>query len=152
MNIFSRRRVFGLTVLLAMMTTTSLTACGQAQDAGGAGDGQSLTVMEPVSGATVTLPFRVRLDSSVPLGPTESGKHHVHIWFDDNEADYLIVESDVTQVTTAPSGQHTMHVSLRNANHSAAGVEATIPVTVGGGVPASPQSGASQTAPDTYSY
>lgn len=150
MNLFSRRRVLGLTVLLAMMTTTSLAACDEAQNADGAG--QSLTVVEPVSGANVTLPLRVRLDSSVPLGPTESGEHHVHVWFDDNEADYLIVESDVTQVTTAPAGQHTMHVSLRNANHSAAGVEAAVPVTVGGGAPAKPQSSASQTAPDTYGY
>src|SRR5688572_32600718 len=35
-----------------------------------------------------------------------------------------------TEITEAPSGEQTMHISLRNANHSAAGVEATTKLTI----------------------
>jgi hypothetical protein len=112
-----------------------LVACGDggSDGSGGSGGGMTVTVLEPAAGANVSVPFTVKVDSSVPLGPTESGKHHVHIWFDDDEDNYLIVEADTTQVDAAPTGEHVMHVSLRNANHSAAGVEATTRVVVGEG-------------------
>jgi hypothetical protein len=135
-----------------------LAACTGTNGATSADNGKlSVVVVEPASGARVSTPFTVKIDSSVPLGPSESGRHHVHIWFDDNESDYLIVESDTTQVTKAPAGQHTMHVSLRNANHSPAGAEASTPVTVGsGGGPTSSSGGdgASPTSSDAnpYSY
>ncbi|PWU56108.1 hypothetical protein DLJ47_07655 [Micromonospora sp. S4605] len=137
----------------------TLTACtGTNAATEGDGGGPSVIVVEPASGATVPTPFTVKIDSNVPLGPSESGQHHVHIWFDDNESDYLIVESDTVQITAAPAGQHTMHVSLRNANHSPAGAEATTPITVGGGGPVPSSSaggdGASPTSAgtDPYSY
>jgi hypothetical protein len=88
-------------------------------------------VLEPADGATVTVPFTIKVRSSVPLGPTESGRHHVHIWFDANENDYQVVESDSLQVTDLPAGQHTVHVSLRNANHSPAGADTQTTVVVG---------------------
>jgi hypothetical protein len=114
-----------------------LVACGGEEnaggDGGGAGGGLALTVLEPAAGADVSVPFTVTVDTSVPLGPSESGRHHVHIWFDDDEDNYLIVESDTTRVNAAPTGAHVMHVSLRNANHSAAGVEATTRVVVAEG-------------------
>jgi hypothetical protein len=135
----------------ALMAT--LTACGGTANSAGGDSGLSVTVVEPVSGATVAVPFTVKVDSNVPLGPTESGKHHVHIWFDDNEAAYLVVESNTVQITDAPAGQHTMHVSLRSANHSPAGAEATTPVTIGGGAPGggTPPVSSSPTA-DPYGY
>ena len=132
-----RIRLLAVALLAA---ATVLTACGSGDstDAGNAGGGGgggdlSVAVVEPASGAKVATPFQVRVDSSVPLGPSESGQHHVHIWFDDNDDDYVVVEADTTQVTEVSPGDHTMHVSLRNANHSATGVEATVPITVGGG-------------------
>ncbi|RZU76188.1 hypothetical protein EV384_4818 [Micromonospora kangleipakensis] len=140
----------------AMLAT--LAACTGTNGATGGDSGKlSVIVAEPVSGATVSIPFTVKVDSSVPLGSSESGQHHVHIWFDDNETDYLIVESNTTQITDAPSGQHTMHVSLRNANHSPAGAEATTPITIGsGGVhvpsPSAAGEGTSPTTSDPYTY
>jgi hypothetical protein len=122
-----------------LLTGAGLVACGDGESAtgtGGSGGGMTVTVLEPASGADVSVPFTVRVETSVPLGPTESGRHHVHIWFDDNDEDYLIVESDTTEVSAAPAGEHVMHVSLRNANHSPAGVEATSPITVGDGASA----------------
>jgi hypothetical protein len=134
MNRFLRR----LAPAAAAVLLATVTACSGAEGTAAEGGDLSLSIAEPVSGANVAVPFTVKLESSVPLGPTESGKHHVHIWFDDNESDYLVVESDTVQITEAPAGQHTMHVSLRNANHSPAGKEVTTPLAIGGGAPASP--------------
>jgi hypothetical protein len=152
--------MLALAAAAAMVAT--LAACSGTDSSAGGDGNLSISVVEPTSGAAVTVPFTVRLNSSVPLGPTESGKHHVHIWFDDNEAQYLIVESDTVQISNAPAGTHTMHVSLRNANHSPAGAEATTPVTIGdapgdgtgGTTPASPaaSSPASSPASDPYNY
>lgn len=133
MNRFLRR----LAPAAAAVLMATITACSGSEGTAAEGSDLSLSIVEPASGATVAAPFNVKLESSSPLGPSESGKHHVHIWFDDNEADYVIVESDTVQITDAPAGQHTMHVSLRNANHSPAGKEVTTPLTIGG-APASP--------------
>jgi hypothetical protein len=149
-----------LKIAIGVAMLATLAACTGPNGATGGDSGElSVLVVEPVSGTTVSTPFTVKVDSSVPLGPSESGQHHVHIWFDDNESDYLIVESSTTRITDAPSGQHTMHVSLRNANHSPAGAEATTPITVGGGGgPApSPSAGGDGGSPtysgtDPYSY
>jgi hypothetical protein len=94
----------------------------------------------------------VKVESSVPLGTTESGEHHIHVWFDDKANDYQVVEADNVQVDSGKlgSGQHVIHASLRNANHSAAGAEAeaTVMVSTGGGAPAS----TSPTPTDTGGY
>lgn len=114
----------------------TLTACGQDAGSGGTGTGDSglsVSIVEPASGASVSVPFTVKVQSSVPLGTTESGKHHVHVWFDENSSDYMVVESDSVQVTNLSAGSHVVHVSLRNANHSAAGAENQTTVMVGGG-------------------
>ena len=141
----NRREVskFGVTALVAIMTAALPAACGSTDDSGA----MSLSVREPAASATVTVPFAVAIDSSVPLGDEASGLHHVHLYFDGNSNDYLIVESTNVQVTNAPPGQHVMHLSLRNANHSAAGVETQVTLTISGAAgpssPAPPPSGSS---------
>lgn len=108
-----------------------LAGCGSGTTAGGTTDA-TLSVVEPASGATVSAPFTVKVNSSVPLGASETGLHHIHIWFDGNEAQYEISYSDTAQVTSAPAGAHTMTISLRNANHSDAGPRVDVPITIGG--------------------
>jgi hypothetical protein len=78
-------------------------------------------------------PFTVELDSSVPLGPTESGEHHAHVFFDGDDSEYLVVESDSVEITDLPEGEHVVNASLRNADHSPAGVETQTTVVVGEG-------------------
>lgn len=131
-------------VLPLLLAAGVLAGCGadDATGAGGAG-GLSVSVAEPAAGATVSVPFTVTVQASVPLGTTESGRHHVHIWFDDNADDYQVVEAPTTQVTQLSAGKHVMHVSLRNANHSPAGAETQVEITVGDG------SGGTQPAPAT---
>jgi hypothetical protein len=126
---------------LSIVAAMTLTACGSDADtatpAGGGGNGaMSVKILEPASGASVALPMNVKVESSVKLDKTETGEHHVHVYFDNNEDDYLIMEATSGQITDTPKvtpGQHVMHVSLRNADHSPAGVETQIPVTVTGG-------------------
>lgn len=129
------RRAGGALLAMVALAATMLTACSKDSDsvrAAPEGD-LAVSVLEPTDRATVTVPFTIKVKSSVPLGPTESGRHHVHIWFDANENDYQVVESDSLQVSNLPAGQHTVHVSLRNANHSPAGADAQTTVVVRGG-------------------
>ncbi|NUT32572.1 MAG: hypothetical protein HOV79_05795 [Hamadaea sp.] len=117
----------------------SLGACSD--DSAGGTDQMRVAVVSPAADARVALPFTVQIDSSVPLGDEASGLHHVHLYFDGNSDDYLIVESTTVQVAEAPAGAHTLHLSLRNANHSAAGAETEVPLTIsgtGGTPPTSP--------------
>jgi hypothetical protein len=146
------------TRILAVLSALALLAAGcgggSSGDSGGGsgGGGLTLQIAEPADGTSVTTPFTVKVDSSVPLGTTESGKHHIHVWFDDKANQYQVVEADNVQVDSGKlgAGQHVIHASLRNANHSAAGAEAqaTVMVTAGGGAPAP----ASPSATDTGGY
>ncbi|MEJ3744835.1 hypothetical protein WEI85_16255 [Actinomycetes bacterium KLBMP 9797] len=142
------RHRLSCTLAALVLAAGGLAACGgdEAEStATGSGGGMSVTVVEPAAGAEVQVPFTVRVDATTELGPQESGKHHVHVWFDDDEDNYTMIEADSGPITKAPSGEHTMHVSLRNANHSAAGVEATTELTITGGTPG-------EDAPGPYTY
>jgi len=57
----------------------------------------TISLASPADGAQVSVPFAVTVDSSVPLGPPESGNHHAHLYFDSvttNQADYDILYSN----------------------------------------------------------
>lgn len=120
-------------------TTTGSGDSGSGSSSSSGGDGLSLSIVEPASGSTVSTPFTVKVQSSVPLGTRASGKHHIHVWYDDNADKYQVVEADHVDVKSGElsPGQHVVHASLRNANHSAAGAETQETVMVGGaGAPA----------------
>lgn len=139
----------------ALLAPIVLVACGNRDDAGGE---SSISITEPTQDAKVTLPFTVKVDAGVPLGPTESGEHHVHLWLDKDAENYLVVESDTATVSPgmkatlsgkplglAP-GKHVIHISLRNANHSAAGAETEIPIELGSGTGPAPSSAPPQSS------
>jgi hypothetical protein len=103
---------------------------------GGGGDhagDMTLTIDSPADGDEVEAPFTLQFSSSEELGPTDSGAFHVHVYYDGNEDEYEVVESDSFEVTDLSPGPHTISASLRHADHSDTGVEATIDVTVAGG-------------------
>jgi hypothetical protein len=146
-----------------LLAPTVLVACGEDGDA--AASSMTVSVVEPARDAKIGLPFTVKIDAGVPLGPTESGKHHVHLWFDDNANDYLVVESETAEVKgglTAtlsgkpmplPPGEHVIHVSLRNANHSPAGADTEIPVQIAaGGAPTTAPAEPETSTEDPYDY
>lgn len=128
------------TLALALALAFIVGACdAYAQGAGGGassgGGDLTLTVAAPSDGAEVSTPFDVTLESNVALGSPESGNHHIHLFFDTDTAssEYELVYGPTVQVTRelAP-GEHTIIASLRNADHSDAGVSQTITVVVAG--------------------
>jgi hypothetical protein len=129
----TRNRWLGLAVaLLALMLVSA--ACGKKSSAAGAG-GPTLKISSPADGASVGSTVTVKLDSSVALGDPSTGDHHVHICIDVTTcgSQYVIAYGNSVQVTGLSAGKHTILASLRNADHSDAGVSATITVTVGAG-------------------
>lgn len=94
---------------------------------------ETLEVTSPSPGEVVSLPFTATFSASVPLGTSDAGLHHLHVWFGDRVDAYQVVEGDSVEITIAPSGQTQMHVSLRNPDHSDAGVETSIPIVISTG-------------------
>ena len=93
-----------------------------------------LNVVTPEDGASVSMPFEILAESSVPLGEPETGNHHLHFYFDTdiNSPDYQIVYGNAAEVDRELTpGEHTIIVSLRNADHSDAGPNQEITVNVG---------------------
>lgn len=110
------------------------TACSSA---GASTSDMTLKIASPADGATVSEPFKVTFDSSVPLGQPTTGDHHVHLCFDGGSCDELsqsvIAYGNSVMVSDLSPGMHTIEASLRNADHSDTGVSTTISVDVSGG-------------------
>jgi hypothetical protein len=131
----NRLHKYAVAAAIAVLGLTTACSGGDADTAAvpDSGSGMTVSATAPKAGATVKVPFTVKIDSSEPLGDEASGKHHVHLYFDDNEDDYLIVEQNSVEVKDAPTGKHVMHLSLRNANHSPAGAESEVELNIQGG-------------------
>ena len=130
-----------LTAALAVLALTAA-ACGSDSPssggggndaAAGGGGGQDLAISAPSDGAEVSAPFTLELDAAVPLGAPDTGNDHVHVFYDGDDSEYEVVTSDSFQVADLSPGEHTITASLRNADHSPAGSDVTIHVTVTGG-------------------
>ena len=120
-------------VLLAAAAALSLAACGGSDSSTTAGGGSTkLTITSPADGATVKAPFTLKWDSSVPLGPPDSGKDHVHIYLDGNENDYTVVGGNSFRLTKDTPGEHEVEIALQHADHTPVGPESKITVTVSG--------------------
>jgi hypothetical protein len=101
--------------------------------ASGGGDGMTIGIVSPAAGAEVTQPFTLKVTSSEPLGAPDTGRHHVHVWFDGKEADYKINYTDTFRVEGLSAGEHVITAALANADHSLAGSRSQVTVTVAGG-------------------
>lgn len=123
---------------LAVLGLLALPGCASTE--GNAGErpsaratGLTITVVEPAANSTVALPFEIRVTSNVGLGRVSTGKYHFHFWFDNNTADYNMVEDDHATITAAPTGPHTLHVMLAYPDHSPTGVEVAVPIEIAPG-------------------
>jgi hypothetical protein len=119
-----------------------LAGCGAADDDGGGGSGgPSVEIQQPADGDSLSVPFTMTVESSEELGTTDEGLHHVHVYFDGNDQSYEVIETpageeieidaDSPALEGVDTGEHTLQVSLRNADHSAAGAEDEISVMIG---------------------
>ena len=131
------RSLFQTSKLLALAAILALITAACSQSGGGDASGATISFATPSNGATVSVPFEVKLNASVPLGAPETGNHHAHIYFDSistNTADYDIVYGTSEMVTRQLSpGQHTLIVALANPDHSLVGPKQEIKVTVSSG-------------------
>jgi hypothetical protein len=134
-----------LLLILPAAAALALAGCGGDDDNGEAGSsgGPSVAIEEPADGDTLDVPFTLVVDSSEELGSTDEGLHHVHVYVDGNDDSYEVIESpageDVEIDADSPAlegiepGEHTLEVSLRNADHSAAGAEDEVTINIGEG-------------------
>ncbi|WP_027345604.1 hypothetical protein [Hamadaea tsunoensis] len=125
MNFGKPLRRYSAAAVIALLAATTQAACGQGSDSH-----ETLTVLEPIAGSIVSVPFTLHLSSSVLLGDPATGRHHVHAYFDDQTKNYLLVDSDNSVINKAPAGKHTLHLLLRKADHSSAGAEIQIELTI----------------------
>lgn len=129
-----RMRLLGVAGALFALALVAA-ACSSA--GASTGSGMTLKISSPTNGGSVSEPFKVTFDSSVPLGKPTTGDHHVHLCFDGGSCDELsqsvIAYGNSVMVTNLSPGMHTIEASLRNADHSDTGVSATISVDVSGG-------------------
>jgi hypothetical protein len=128
---FTSARSLTLGVAVALVTA----ACSAGSGEGADSDGATIDFVTPSDGASVSVPFDVELEASVPLDEPETGNHHAHIYFDTStdSADYDIVYGTSWQVERPlMPGEHTLIVALANPDHSLAGPTQEIRVTVDG--------------------
>lgn len=132
----SHKRVIALVALMILLGA----ACGSSSEDGdspstgaAAGGGDPLSISAPENGEEVSLPFTLELDSADPLGAPDTGDHHVHVFFDGDDSAYEVVTTDTFEITDLSPGEHTLTASLRNADHSSAGSEVTIDLSVASG-------------------
>ena len=119
-----------------------LAACGSG---GGGGAGKPsgtprLSILAPADGATVTPPVKLRISTNAPIGAPDTGKDHVHVFLDGRTQRYTVVPSTTYTLSSLPSGKHTISVTLQHADHSPAGADAQVTVTVKGGAQNHPSS------------
>jgi hypothetical protein len=120
------RKLPAAAAAVLVLVAASATAC----------DGEppeTVEVTSPGAGDVVSLPFDATFESSVPLGTSDAGLHHLHVWFGNDEDAYQVVEGNVAEITIAPDGEQEMHASLRNPDHSEAGVETSVTIVISGG-------------------
>jgi len=145
----SRRRLAPV-ALLATLALTAL-ACGDddtATTAAGSGSGDmTISIADPAEDTQVGGSFEVTVDSSVPLGEPDTGRHHVHLYYDGNtaEGDYDIVYGTTATVDRLDAGEHTIEAVIANPDHSTTDARDEITVTVSDEAGTSGNSGAATT-------
>jgi hypothetical protein len=123
-------------VIATAVAAVTLSACGSSSggDVSSSGkQGEQVTITSPADGASVKMPFVLRWDSTVPLGPTDSGKDHVHVYVDGHSNDYTVVGGNRFQVKGLSPGKHKVEISLQHADHSPVGPKSAVTVNVGSG-------------------
>jgi hypothetical protein len=134
-------------VIPVAVAAVTLSACGSnsagvSTSANNGGD-PKVTITSPADGASVQMPFLLKWDSSVPLGPPDTGKDHVHVFVDGNTNNYTVVGGTQFQIKGLSPGKHKIEISLQRADHSPVGPKSATTVTVGGsgGSPSTGDSG-----------
>ncbi len=105
-------------------------ACGD--DSSGASTIDTIEVTTPADGATVGESFDVDVDTSAPIGEPDTGRQHLHFYYDvePGAEDYDIVYDVPFTTRDLSPGEHTIHAVVANSDHSITGVRQELTVTV----------------------
>lgn len=148
-------RRFALVGIVAALLLLAAACGGDGEAASSDGD-LAVEIMSPTDGSDVGQSFEVELDTSVLVGEPDTGRHHVHLYYDGatGEGDYDIVYGNAFTVTRLAPGEHQMEAVIANADHSL--TEARQAITINVTDDASPDSGtpdeSAPAADDGYGY
>ena len=153
----SRRRRLALAPLGAALAVALLgAACGEDDSTTGAGGGsQTVAITAPSDGASVGTPFDVELDVNFPIGEPDTGRDHVHLYYDGNrtEGEYGIAYDTTFTVTGLDPGDHEIEAVVAHADHSTTDVHSEpITVDVTSGDPGAGPTATTSGADDPYDY
>lgn len=129
--------LLGTAVLAAALagcggSSDAVSSGGEGQGAGGQAGSAALTITEPADGASVQVPFTIKVQTSEEIGPEDSGKNHLHISMDGKSDEYEVVTTTEYQVKDLTPGEHTVSVAMQHADHSPTGQTAQVKVNVTG--------------------
>ncbi|HEX5096863.1 MAG TPA: hypothetical protein VFX21_12645 [Acidimicrobiia bacterium] len=119
------RRTRRLTVLAILIAAFALlaAACGGDDDstaAGASGGAPTVAITAPTDGAQVGRSFDVHLAVNFPIGAPDTGREHVHLYYDGNrnEGEYGIAYSDTFTVKGLSPGRHEIQAYVAHPDHS----------------------------------
>jgi hypothetical protein len=89
-------------------------------------------VTSPRRGAVVPRAFTVRIATNVAIGPPDTGRHHIHLYWDGQRAEgrYDIVYKKTFRKTGLAPGVHRLDAVIANADHSTTSTHEKLTVTV----------------------
>jgi hypothetical protein len=128
----SRRRRLALVLGAALAIALLAAACGGGDDTASAGSSSpTVAITSPADGATVGRSFDVKLDVNFPIGAPDTGRDHVHLYYDGNRAEgqYGIANAKTFTVTDLSPGQHEIEAVVAHADHSTTDAHSQ-PITV----------------------
>lgn len=128
-----RTAVVGTAIAAVLLVAAG---CGDDDDAttaaGAGGDEVSIAIASPADGDEVGSSFDVEVDAGVSLGEPDTGRHHVHLFYDGNTQDgeYDLVYDSTFTVDRLEPGEHTVEAVIANADHSLTDARDQITLTV----------------------
>lgn len=109
---------------LAVISALALfaTACGddEGDDVAASGGEPTVDVTSPTDGSQVGESFDVEFAINFPIGEPDTGRDHVHLYYDGNfdEGEYGIAYDETFTVTGLSPGEHTLQAVVAHADHS----------------------------------
>jgi hypothetical protein len=128
----SRRRRLALVLAAPLAIALLAAACGGGgKSAGATPKSPTVAITSPADDATVGRSFDVKLDVNFPIGKPDTGRDHVHLYYDGNrqEGHYGIAYDKTFTVTGLTPGRHEIEAVVAHADHSTTSTHSR-PITV----------------------
>jgi len=150
----SRRRRLALVLGAVLPIALLAAACGGGDDTASAGSSSpTVAISSPADGATVGRSFDVKLDVNFPIGAPDTGRDHVHLYYDGDRAEgqYGIAYDKTFTVSGLSPGTHEIEAVVAHADHSTTDAHSQpITVTVSNSAASGATGGSTSTTNDGY--